>query len=522
MTPATPVRALAGSLAFLACATTLHAQPTVFYVDNDAPPGGSGLSWQTAFQNLQGALEIRRAFGLRDIEIRIAEGRYTPDRGSLDRTAAFEIGITGESVTTSSAMVFAIRGGYAGVGHADPNEHDPSRFVTVLSGDLAGDDAPGFLNRDDNSHHVITALERIENNVLLQDLVIEGGNAVEAPDADGGGVLIRPEQGGGGTVTFSRCTIRDNVAENGGGIAINMAFRLRDWPNAVTVSSGSVIGNVARALGGGIYGDQLTARFVSVVGNRAEEGGGVAMVQEPTHWFNFEVQYALFAGNSASNLGGGIKGNNLRARRITVVHNQAPFASALYSLSAGIMWSSVVGEHFGAARAIEIGPGYLELYDSCVAGGLEQIGPGNLGIESEFVTADPRFRDPSGADGDPLTWQDNDYRLTFASPCLDLIRCDNPIIVDVIDLAFAEACVIAAETPCSDPSRMGDMGAYEYQRPACPGDFDGDGVLTSSDLLLYLSAWDRQLPQADLTTPCSTWNSDDFMAALMRYAQGCP
>ncbi|MEO6711613.1 MAG: hypothetical protein ABI054_05485 [Planctomycetota bacterium] len=39
-------------------------------------------------------------------------------------------------------------------------------------------------------------------------------------------------------------------------------------------------------------------------------------------------------------------------------------------------------------------------------------GPGNTAL-------DPPFVDPDGADNDPLTVADNDYRLSLTSPCLD-------------------------------------------------------------------------------------------------------
>jgi hypothetical protein len=46
----------------------------------------------------------------------------------------------------------------------------------VLDGDLLGNDAPGFANRDDNAYHVVSAID-CDANTLLDGLTIEGGAA---------------------------------------------------------------------------------------------------------------------------------------------------------------------------------------------------------------------------------------------------------------------------------------------------------------------------------------------------------
>ena len=39
-----------------------------------------------------------------------------------------------------------------------------------------------------------------------------------------------------------------------------------------------------------------------------------------------------------------------------------------------------------------------------------------------------------------------------------------------------------------------DMGAHEYQPPACDGDVNGDGVVNVPDLLLVLFNWGSSCP----------------------------
>lgn len=61
----------------------------VIYVDDSAPPGGNGASWESAYADLQDALAIAASGDA----IRIGQGTYWPDRGGGqsegDRDASF-------------------------------------------------------------------------------------------------------------------------------------------------------------------------------------------------------------------------------------------------------------------------------------------------------------------------------------------------------------------------------------------------------------------------------------------------
>jgi hypothetical protein len=56
----------------------------VLYVDDDAPPGGDGLSWATACRFLQDGLAVAAASAGTFNEIRVAQGLYTPDRDEVN------------------------------------------------------------------------------------------------------------------------------------------------------------------------------------------------------------------------------------------------------------------------------------------------------------------------------------------------------------------------------------------------------------------------------------------------------
>ncbi|MCC6659935.1 MAG: hypothetical protein IT437_03515 [Phycisphaerales bacterium] len=142
------------------CFFTGVTPPAVVYVDDSAPPGGDGLSWSSPLTDLQDALAFTEIGQTQ--EVRVAQGLYRPDRGSGNRNLAF---------AAHNTMVL---GGYAGFGAPNPGARDPGQYVTVLSGDLAGDDQPGFVNDTENSYHVVSLLA---TQCTLDGLTIRGGNA---------------------------------------------------------------------------------------------------------------------------------------------------------------------------------------------------------------------------------------------------------------------------------------------------------------------------------------------------------
>lgn len=95
----------------------------VLLVDDDAPPGGDGLTWETAFGSVQDALAAARQPESGIDEIRVAQGRYLPDPDPFELVDGV-----------------ALRGGYAGLGAPDPDARDPDAYPSILDGDVADDD----------------------------------------------------------------------------------------------------------------------------------------------------------------------------------------------------------------------------------------------------------------------------------------------------------------------------------------------------------------------------------------------
>jgi hypothetical protein len=168
------------------CAVFLNSPGAIFgralYVDDDAVGPRDGSSWATAFPYLQDALAVASATD----EIRIAQGTYYPDDGAGvqegDRLVSFYL-----------PPGVLLQGGFAGPGTTDPNQRDPGRFASILSGDLAHDDPPVLFPQevsryDDNSCRVLV-LEAGDANTVLDGLQISAA-AYNSDDLGSGGLWI--------------------------------------------------------------------------------------------------------------------------------------------------------------------------------------------------------------------------------------------------------------------------------------------------------------------------------------------
>jgi len=195
------------------------AQAETIYVDDDAPPGGDGLSWKTAFRFLQDGL----ANAIAGSEIRVAHGVYRPDQDeagnviSGDRAATFQLLNNVSLVATDGAV-------------------EPP----ILSGDLLGDDGPHFLNNDDNSYHVVVG-SGTNHTARLSGFIVTAGNANGASSLGWGGGMLNV----GGSPTVVECTFLRNYAQITGAGMVN-------WEDSNTaVTNCSFIENSGR-LGGGM------------------------------------------------------------------------------------------------------------------------------------------------------------------------------------------------------------------------------------------------------------------------------
>jgi hypothetical protein len=182
-------------------------QAAALHVDDDAPLGGDGSTWDEAMRFLQDALLIAD----RSVIVKVAGGIYRPDAssahpdGSGDRETSF---ILADGVR--------ILGGYAGQGADDPDERDPDLYETMLSGDLNGDDGPDFTNYDDNARHIVVADDTVSRTAVLDGLTIRAGHA----DGDTADPLVAGGAGllcDGADLVIRDCRFTANLTGRAGG-----------------------------------------------------------------------------------------------------------------------------------------------------------------------------------------------------------------------------------------------------------------------------------------------------------------
>jgi hypothetical protein len=390
----------------------LYHRKAIIYVDDDATGGSDGTSWANAYVYLQDALADANE-SERPVEIHVAQGTYTPDRGNGyvrgDKQAKFLLksGVT-------------IKGGFAGVRASNPNAWDHQAYKTVLSGDLSGNDERLLTNFVENSDHVIWCIEA-DASAVLDGFTITGGYAT---DRIGGGLLNYQAN-----PTVKRCVFFDNYASQGGGMANRYS--------SPTVSECTFSGNLAPYGGGGMYNTDQSHPIVEscvfhdnwtwylggggmycgdsnptvtqclFIDNGAPFGGGMYnAAASPT------ITNCTFSGNSSDSWGGGMQNE----------------AGAKPTVTNCILWGDIPDEiAFSGSATVTY---------SDVQGAWAGIGN---------IARDPKFADPEG-------------RLSSGSPCIDAGNND-AVPSNITNDLDGNARIINGTV---------DMGAYEFGETTPP------------------------------------------------------
>lgn len=296
---------LVGTIAAM-LSTTAFGQ-TTRYVDQSAPPGGNGTSWNLAYRDLQ--LALAAAAPNSGDTILVAKGKYRPTLPNGIQTVSFALksGVT-------------VRGGYPGYKSPNQNARDVDGNETILSGDLNLNDDPSIpASYDDNSYHVVKNVG-VGSTAILDGFTISGGRADVAGDGGGG---MRNEQSSpmivdctfednqtldrGGAVfnqksspTFVDCVFRENVAQNDGGAMYNtnqpapgpgsspMLVRCDFIANSSSFTDGGAIHNFSLC-----FPKLFGCRFLE---NTARFGGALYGLATS----DVEMTNCLFVGNSAA------------------------------------------------------------------------------------------------------------------------------------------------------------------------------------------------------------------------------
>jgi len=205
---------------------------------------------------------------------------------------------------------------------------------------------------------------------------------------------------------------------------------------AGTIRNNQIIRNTAGTYGGGLRACGGLIEYNTICGNTAAlPGGGLAYCAGT-------IQNNIIGTNSAER-GGGLAYCDGIIRNNTITGNSAPEDRGdLYdcrgTIRNCIIWGNTgENEDYGSTSV----PTY-----SCVKGW--DGGTGN-------ISSDPRFVDRDGPDNDLETYEDNDYRLSPGSPCID---AGNNTGLDPPGFDFDGNLRIAF----GEHSVTVDMGVYEY------------------------------------------------------------
>ncbi len=387
--------------------------PSIVYVDASNTGTKNGLSWASAYTNLQNALDGAEA----NSEIWVSSGTYTPTRsGSTPaRTDTFMLkdGV-------------GIYGGFSGV-ETSRNQRDWVSNVTTLSGEILN---PGIA---DNCYHVVTGNGVSDSTVLDGFVIRDGRTAMTTPgtDDDGAGMLniassplirnciftnnVAARRGGGMFCSSSsapvveNCVFRDNESENyrGGG--------LFGTASPVRVTNCEFYNNSARD-GGAICDSKDPSLLITnctTYENSATNGGGIYISCNSSYDCTTDLANCTFYENSANN-GGAVYGKNVDTNPI---------------ITSCILWgnSSLCGEICnvdGATATLS----YCDIQDG-------YSGTGN-------ITGTPMFTNPGSGD----------FHLSGSSPCIN--NGSNSAIPDSITTDFEGEYRILSNTI--------DMGIDEF------------------------------------------------------------
>lgn len=266
-------------------------------------------------------------------EIWVAAGVYTPTVAN---------GVRGISFNIEPGV--AAYGGFAGTETAR-SQRDPAANVTILSGDLNGDDGANFANNGDNSYHVVTmggGGTPVTAATVLDGFTIRGGNADgSAFPANAGGGLYCNGVGNGNqcSPTLGKLIFSGNNASYGGGALYDNGYN--QGTSSPTLRDIAFRDNHGGTVGGAMYNDGTNGTSspnlnnVTFSNNSAANGG--AMMNDGNGGTSSpSMGNITFSGNSADNVGGamfnrGVNGGTSSPGmgNVTFSGNRASYGGAL-------------------------------------------------------------------------------------------------------------------------------------------------------------------------------------------------
>jgi hypothetical protein len=502
-------------MAVLACA----ANGGTIYVDASATGANNGSSWTDAFVYLQDALAV----AVDGNDIWVAAGTYKPDHG-----AGITIGDINATFELKAGV--AMYGGFP-IGGGTWQQRDPNIHSSILSGDLNGDDQPGFVNYAENSK-IICRISWREGTTTLDGFTIEAAYDYALYNYLGGGgqiivvnckflnqngfaiALLHPDIVGDGVYlgTLGGSEIRDCVFENnrggaaGGtnlavlylsgyspvlkncifrnnkGIGLNMTG-YQAWPDDIRYSNPTVIN--CHFLGNGQSGILVRGECSPIFVNCVIAANDY-----------YGIRLAGMSGLGEVTLTNCMITNNLLGG-ISCKFSAGPSVIVCNS----IVWEN--GDSSASAQIYFTPGSRVNLYSCCIQDGNQDGIYVNSHVAAAYNCIDynPQFiRNPNdGGDGWGVGNNDDygDLHLRYNSPCVD--TGDNALVpADANDLdgdgntsepmpfdLDSRARILDGD--CNSVATV-DMGAYEFSYLYL-GDFNGGCNVDFADFAVLASAW---------------------------------
>jgi parallel beta-helix repeat protein len=420
---------------------------TTIYVKWDASGANSGTNWTDAFTSFQSALNA----AVSGDQIWVAKGTYKP---------SYDYGLGGGSRNYHFRMIdgVAIYGGFAGT-ETQLNQRDWNTNVTILSGDLNGDDVItgsgqtlSITNTSDNCYCVFYHPNGLglTSSAVLDGFKITGGS-YSTLNGFGGGIYNNAS-----SPSITNCIVSGN-SNGGSGNSYGGIY--------ITGTCSPIIYNciISQNQGGGILiTNGLAGPTIfncTISGNKAGVGGvGGGVCNTWTFNSGTTLTNCLITGNYSPYLGGGIYvyKSEPTLTNCTISANLAYQGGGFFDYYADgttldnvIIWGNTATSDGNQIGIVGVP---LTLNYSCYQNGQGDlyISGGTLIATNNDITLDPVFANASTGD----------FRIQGTSPCLDVGNDTyNNLTTDIRGAGFGRKLLK------TDRTKVGtiDMGAYEFQ-----------------------------------------------------------
>ena len=426
-----------------------RTSPQIIYVDKDATGTNDGSSWANAFNHLEDALEYANVAG---DEVWVADGTYTFKNSGPNQAFKVNAGIS-------------IYGGFIG-NETILEQRNFYSNQSIVSADILGNDNSNVvINEATRSDNAYSVFRIYANNVVLDGLVIQGGNASLAYPyvfgRMGSSIFVEDNVT---TFTVRNSKIRNNASEIEGGI------RFRTTTNSVlNIESCEIYNNVSRYAAAMIAtaepGGSMTVNIINslIRNNRTYDintnlkglAGSAGWIGGNSATVTANIVNCTFAGNTD-------QGSYLLNGGTTLVLSKNGSGSTTTTINNTIIHSNVVGKNIGPGSWSI--PATINLNNSILSdNNTDQMAYATTVNRSNVSIVNPQFLDAGNSD----------FRLSDGSPAAnagDNALLSNSFTKDVLGNDRVYNTTI-------------DIGAYEV--PACT---ETSINVVSQNVTVYLDA----------------------------------